>query len=206
MKNTAFKLAALAWIVTMPALLLAQNNNGDAPTRVGIINLQQAVGATNEGKQALESLQKKYAPRSQGLQQQDKEISALQDQLQNQSSMLSDQERYNIERELSEKQRHFKEAQNDYQYDSQADEQDVVRTIGQKMLKVIHEYAQQHHFALVIGAGEQQTPVYYAAKTVNITQDIVNLYNTTYPAASASSTAGSSAVSASRKAPAKPRK
>ncbi len=204
MRNTAFKLAVLACIVTMPALLPAQNQD-DAPTRVAVINLQQAIGATNEGKEALSGLQKKYAPRTQDLQQQDKEISALQDQLQNQSTMLSDQERYHLERELSDKQRRFKEAQDDYQYDSQADEQDAVRTIGQKMLKIIDQYALQHHYALVIGAGEQQTPIYYAAKTVDITQDIVNVYNATYPVNSASSAASRSATSASSKA-AKPRK
>lgn len=199
MRNTAFKLAVWVWVMTMPALLLAQNHD-DAPTRVAVINLQQAIGNTNEGKEAVANLQKKYAPRTQELQQEDKEISALQDQLQNQSSMLSDQERYNLERKLADKQRHFKEAQDDYQYDSQADEQDAIRGIGQKMLKLITRYAQQHNYALVIGAGEQQAPVYYVAKAVNITQDIVNLYNTTYPVSSASSTGSSSTASASNKA------
>ncbi|MGH9357692.1 MAG: OmpH family outer membrane protein [Terriglobia bacterium] len=174
-------------------MLLAQTKTADdIPERIAVINIQQAIAETNEGKQALSDLQKKYQPRQQDLQQQEKDIAALQDKLQNQGTMLSDQERYDLTQELNRKQRRFKEEQDDAQADYQDDTQAAVRQIGQKMVKLISQYAPERHYALVLG--DQQIPVYYASKAVDITGDIVTLYNKTYPlksAAAAPSTAPS---------------
>lgn len=192
MRNTMTKFMMLAIIVALPALLPGQSQTADdAPQKIAVINIQQAIGLTGEGKKALADIQKKYAPKQQDLQQQEKEINALQDQLQNQSSMLSEEEQYRLTRELDTKQRHFKAAQEDARDDYQADTQEAVRKIGQKMVKVISQYAEQHHFSLVIG--DQQVPVYYAAKTVDITQPIANLYNQTYPVAGAATPASQGA-------------
>ncbi|MDE3180801.1 MAG: OmpH family outer membrane protein, partial [Acidobacteriota bacterium] len=72
--------------------------------------------------------------------------------------------------------------------DYQADTQEMVRTIGQKMVKLIGQYAQQHQLSLVIGT--QQVPVYYAAKEVVITPEIVKLYDSTYPVGATTASAG----------------
>lgn len=182
MRNTMTKFMMLAMIFALPVVLPGQSSStGDAPQRIAVINIQQAIGLTGEGKKALAEIQKKYTPKQQDLQQQEKEINALQDQLQNQSSMLSEEEQYRLTRELDTKQRHFKAAQEDARDDYQADTQEAVREIGKKMVKVISQYAEQHHFSLVIG--DQQVPVYYAAKTVDITQEIADLYNQKYPVA-----------------------
>lgn len=181
MRNRLLNLAVAALVLAAPALVLAQGQAG-APEKIGVINIQEAIAETQEGKADLAELQKKYEPRRQQLQQQDKEIAALQDRLQNQSSMLSDDEKYQLSRELDEKQRHFKDAQDDATADYQADTQEMVRKIGQKMVKLIDQYSQQHQLSLVIGT--QQLPVYYAAKEVVITPEIVKLYDQTYPMAS----------------------
>jgi outer membrane protein len=194
MRSLINKLAVAGCILAAPVLLLAQST---APGKVGILDLQQAISSTQEGKQDLTQLQKKYAPKRDDLQQQSKAISALQDRIQNQSSMLSDDERYQIERELTDKQRIFKEAQDDYQYDTQEDEQEVVSTIGAKMMKLVAQYAAQHGFALVIA--NQQNLVLYASRPVDITQDIVKLYDSTYPVGAASSPAAKPASTAGAK-------
>lgn len=186
MRNRLLTLAVAALVLAAPALVLAQGQAG-GPERIGVINIQEAIAETQEGKADLAQLTKKYEPRRQQLQQEDKEIAALQDRLQNQSSMLSDDEKYQLSRQLDEKQRHFKEAQDDATADYQADTQEMVRQIGQKMVKLIDQYSQQHHLSLVIGT--QQLPVYYAAKEVVITPQIVKLYDQTYPVAAASSAA-----------------
>ena len=191
-RSTTNLVAVLSCLAVSPALLLAQAQSaGDVPERIAVLNIQQAIGETNQGRQALAELQKKYQPRQQDLQQQEKDITALQDKLQNQGSMLSDQERYDLTQELNRKQRRFKEAQDDAQADYQDDTQAAVRQIGQKMVKLISQYAPEHHYALVLG--DQQIPVYYASKAVDITEDIVALYNNTYPVRSAAAAPASSA-------------
>ncbi|MGH9377048.1 MAG: OmpH family outer membrane protein [Terriglobia bacterium] len=186
MRNLITRLAVAACVLAAPALMLAQSAE-----KIGVINLQQAIASTQEGKQDLSQLQKKYAQKRASLQQQDKDIAALQDRLQNQSSMLSDEERYQIDRQVSDKQRLLKEGQDDYQYDTQEDEQEIVSTIGAKMMKILNQYATEQHLALVIS--NQQNLVLFASKPVDITQDIVKLYDAAYPVTSSSSSTSKTA-------------
>jgi outer membrane protein len=182
MRKIVSAVSVLACVFALPVISRAQG--GDSPTsRIAVLNMQVAIASTQAGKQALGDLQKKYAPKQQDLQQQEKEIEQLQSRLQDQSTMLTSDEQYNLQRQLDEKQRHLKEAQEDDQADFQADQSEAVRQIAEKMQKLITQYAQQHGYALVIG--EQSIPVYYADKTIDITQDMIRLYNSNYPVAGA---------------------
>lgn len=192
MRNLITKLAVTACILATPALMLAQSAE-----KIGVINLQEAIASTQEGKQDLAQLQQKYAQKRASLQQMDKDITSLQDRLQNQSSMLSDAERYQDERQINDKQRLLKEGQDDYQYDTQEDEQQIVSTIGAKMMKIVNQYATEQHYALIIS--NQQNLVLFASKPVDITQDIVKLYDAANPASSAVSPASKPAPPAPTK-------
>jgi len=182
MRNIVSSLVILTWALTWPVFSAAQQ--ADSPTKIAVLNMQVAIASTEAGKQAMADLQKKYAPKQQELQQQEKKVEDLQNRLQNQSAMLTADEQDQLNRQLADAQRHLKEAQEDDQADFQADDSEAVRQIAEKMQKIIAQYAQQRGYTLVIG--EQSIPVYYAAKTIDITQDMINLYNSTYPVAASS--------------------
>lgn len=150
-----------------------------AQGKVGVINLTSAIGGTAEGKQAIANLEKKFAPRRQELQRLQEEIQALQDQLSKQSATLSDEEQRRLSREVEDKQRIFKRSADDAQADYNADTEDNVRRIGAKMVRVISDYAQQNGFVLVID--DAQLPIYYAAKEIQISADIVKRYDAANP-------------------------
>jgi len=189
---------ALAMVLS--AMLCAAQDPSTGGEKLAVINIQQAIAQTSEGKQALDAITKKYEPKRQTLQRQQDEINALQDQLTKQSATLSDDESARLRRELDQKQRLFKRDQDDDQADWQADNQDAVQRIGQKMVKVINEYGQKNGYALVID--DSQLPVYYVAKGVDITEPIVKLYDQANPV-SAASAASSPAASAPKPAAAK---
>ncbi|HEV2423662.1 MAG TPA: OmpH family outer membrane protein [Terriglobia bacterium] len=165
--------------IALSAVLCAAQDPAATPERFAVINIQQAIAQTTEGKQALDAITKKYEPKRQTLQRQQDEINALQDQIQKQGATLSDEERARLSRELDQKQRLFKRDQDDDQADWQADNQDAVQRIGQKMVKVINEYAQKNGYGLVLD--DSQLPVYYVAKGVDITDPIVKLYDQANP-------------------------
>ncbi len=179
MKSGNCVLAVLAGLLAAPAVLLAQSPAPDG-MKVGVLNMNVAVSETGEGKKGLQEIQTKYQARSQDLQKQQQEIQSLNDQLQRQSATLSDEERLRLTRQLDEKQKIFKRAQEDYQSDLQADEQDAVRRIGLKMDRIVKDYAQQNGFALVIEGGPQM-PIYYAAPQVDLTEELVKRYDAAYP-------------------------
>jgi len=178
----------LVWMTFLGVLGVATLAAGQDPAttagaKIGVINIQQAIAATGEGKAALSELEKKYAPKREELQRRQDEVNALQEQLQKQAATLSDEERARLTRDLDQKQRLFKRMQDDDNSDWQADNQDAVQRIGQKMVRVISEYAAKNGFALVIDPIQVQMPVYYVAQGLDITEPIVKLYDAANPAA-----------------------
>ncbi len=189
MKPRLFTLAAALWLLagTGPAHgqdpAASPTAGTGAVGKVGLINIQEAIASTQEGKKALGDIQKKYEPKRNELQRLDQEINALNDQLQKQAATLSDEERVRLQRELDEKQRIFKRTQEDDNADFQNDSQEVVRRIGQKMVRVINDYAQKNGFAVIFDPAAVNMPVYYAANGIDITQAIVKLYDAANPVA-----------------------
>lgn len=187
MKNRMICFSITLATLSLPLFLRAQVNPAAPSGGVGVINIQQAIATSGEGKQALDELQKKYQPRRQDLQQQQQAISALQDQAQRGATTLSDDEKFRLSREIQDKQRLFKRAQEDANSDFQADSQDIIQRIGKKMVQVINQYAQGRHLTLVLDSS--QLPLYYVAPGTDITAAIVKLYDQANPVAAASTPA-----------------
>jgi outer membrane protein len=74
-----------------------------------------------------------------------------------------------------------------------------MQELGGKMMAVLEKYATQNAFAVVLDVSNPQTPVLWAASAVDITNDIVKLYDQAYPGA-----AGAPAVPAAKPAAARP--
>jgi len=201
MKNRYLTLAALSGVLLWAPLGRSQDAAAASTGgKIGVINIQQAIASTAEGKKALSALDVKYAPKRDKLQKDQADISALQDQLQKQAATLSDDERTRLTRELDEKQRLFKREQEDDQADFQADSNDAVQRIGQRMVKVIDNYAAQNGFAVVLDPVAVQMPVYYVGKGVDITDPIVKLYDQANPVSGASAPAAKSTAPAGKPA------
>jgi len=152
---------------------------GQGGGKVGIINMQQAIADTQEGKKAFTDIQKKYQPRQQDLQRQQQEIQALQEQLQKQAATLSDEERMRLGRELEDKQKLFKRAQEDATAEYQADNQDALRRLGRKMVEIINDYAQKNGYSLVLE--EAQVQPYFLTPDVDLTEAIAKRYDAANP-------------------------
>jgi len=177
------RLTALILFLVIMAVPVAAHAQG----KIGIINMNAAIGSTAEGKKAIADLQKKYAPRKQELDQMQKEIQTIQDQLSKQTPALSDDEQRRLSRDLEEKQKILKRSADDAQSDYNADSQDTVSRIGKKMVRIIGDYALQNGFVLVIDGA--QVPIYYVAKDIDIQAEIVRRYDAANPLTGAGASA-----------------
>jgi outer membrane protein len=164
-----------------PSLLWGQSPSaGAASGKIGVINIQQAILSTSEGKKAMAELQKKFQPRQQELQRLDQEIQSLRDQLQKGAATLSDDEQRRLSRELEDKQKLFNRSSDDFKSDAGSDRDEAVRRIGEKMVRLIGDYAQQNGYSLIVD--DAQIPVYYASKEIDLTEEMVKRYDNAYPA------------------------
>src|SRR6202041_548790 len=60
-------------------------------------------------------------------------------------------------------------------------QQDVVNRIGRKLVDILNKYARDNSYTLIMDDSSQQTPVLFAANQIDVTQDIIRLYDQSYP-------------------------
>ena len=202
MKNQLIALTALMTVMGGPFSLHAQSAT-PAQSKIGVINIQAAIAGTAEGKKVFADLQKKYQPRQQELQRLQQEIQAIQDQLTKQSATLSDEEQGRLNREAEDKQKLLKRSAEDAQNDFNHDRDEAINKIGQKMVHVITDYAQQNGFTLVMD--DAQVPIYFAAKDIEITEEIVKRFDAANPVADAGAPAKPATPLAAPASPSKPK-
>jgi outer membrane protein len=168
---------AATWAQAAPAAAAAA-----APIKaVGIINLRGAIGSTAEGKQASAELQSQFAPRSSEIDALTKQISDLQQKLQAGQGKLSQEEETRLTAEGQRLTQRLDRRRNDFQEDATAAQQEVLERIGRKMVDVLDRYARENGFSVVLDTSGQNSPILYASNQVDVTQDIIRLYDQQYP-------------------------
>jgi len=177
----------LAAILTVPAVWA----QGAAPaaSKAGVINVQAAIASTAEGKQAGAELQSRFAPRTTELQNLQKQIEDLRARLQTGQTTLSDDEKARLAREGDQLTRTFQRKQQELQDDSNDAQQDVVNRIGRKLVDVLDKYSKENGYAIILDNSSQQTPVIYYSNQIDVTQDIIRLYDQSYPVKTSAATA-----------------
>jgi outer membrane protein len=105
----------------------------------------------------------------------------LQSRLANNHGTLSDDEAGRLQRQGELLTRQFQRKQDDLNEEVNAAQSDVVDNIGRKMLDVLDRYARENGYTLVLDTSAQGTPVVYSSSQIDVTQEIIRLYDQTYP-------------------------
>jgi outer membrane protein len=148
---------------------------------VGIINLRGAIGNTAEGKQASAELQSQFAPRSTEIDNLTKQISDLQQKLQAGQGKLSDEEASRLTTQGQRLTAQLDRRRTEFQEDASAAQQEVLERIGRKMVDVLDRYARENGFTVVLDSSSQNSPILYASNQIDVTQEIIRLYDQAYP-------------------------
>jgi outer membrane protein len=156
-----------------------------APTKVGVINVQVAITATAEGKQAAAEMQSQFAPRQSELDNMRKQIEDIQTRLRTNANTLSDDEKNRLATDGERLTRIYQRKQQESQDDFNEAQREIVDKIGRKMIVILDKYSADSGYAIIFDTSAQNTPVIYAANQIDITQDIIRLYDQAYPVKSA---------------------
>lgn len=202
--STLFTASSLAQAAAAPAPdgSSAPSPTTPSPTKIGIVNIQEAIISTNEGKKELEVLQQKFSPKQAELKTLNDEVENLKKTFQAQSDKLNDEERNTRAKEIEAKQKSLQRSYEDAQNDFQQAEQEMINRIGGKMLATLEKYAKANGYAVVLDVSNPQTPVLWANQGTVITKELVDAYNTQNPS---SAPAGKPAAGAAATHPAAPR-
>lgn len=186
--STLFTAASLAQAASAPAAAgktpaSAPTSAEPASTKIGIVNIQEAIFASNEGKKEVDALQQKFSPKQAELKNLSDEVENLKKTFQAQSDKLNDEERTNKAKEIELKQKTLQRNYDDAQSEFQQAEQELLNRIGGKMLKVLEKYAKANGYSVVLDVSNPQTPVLWANQGTVITKQLVDAYNVENPAA-----------------------
>jgi outer membrane protein len=182
--------------------LTAQAQQG----KFAVINIQGAIISTKDGQKAAAELNAKTAPKKKELEQKQNEINALQDQLNKGSNTLSDTAKNDLYKNIEAKKKNLQREVEDAQADLEADQNKLLQQLGQKILAVIEKYSRDNGYTMVVDVSSPQTPVLYASPSIDITKEIIELYDKNTAASSAAPTAAprAPATTSTPKPPAKP--
>lgn len=163
--------------------------SGVLPTKIAIINVQQAIMSTGDGRKAATEMQAKFTPRQDTLKKQQSDIQNLQDQMKKGTATMSDEAKSRLAREIDSKTKSLQRDADELNADIETENGRLMQELGGKMQAVWEQYLQQNGYAVLIDVSSQQTPVLWAAAAVDITPEIVKLYDQAHPFSAAAAPA-----------------
>src|SRR5580704_2786051 len=191
--------AAPSAAATTPDPTIASTAN-----RIGTINIEQAIFASNEGQRDFDALSKKLEPKQTELKNMNDEVESLKKQLSNQGDKLNEDSRGALVKQVEEKQKRLERSVQDARDDAQSQQNEIAQRILQKMAPIIVKYAGDKGFGLIMDTSNPwpQGPVLWAGPSVDITKAIVDTYNAQsgVPAPTRPTTAKPAATGATRPA------
>ena len=174
----------------LPALLAGATLNLPAqapPAKIAIIHLQNAIIGTKDGQKAAKELETRFMPRRKEIEGRQGAIQALQAQLRASSNTASEEQKNKLMRDIDVKQKALQRDGEDASAELDQEQQKLFQDIGGKVMAVIDKFASDNGFAVVIDVSAQSSPILYASTSIDITRQIVELFDKNSPAAAAAS-------------------
>ena len=171
---------SFAMVLAMAALAEGQ---GQAPVKLATIFVQNAILGTKEGGKAQQELQTRFAARKQELEKMQADIQALQARNRAGGPAMNEEARSRLMREIDAKTKTLNRDSQDFNDEVQQEQGKLINELGGRMMEVIVKYATQNGIAAVIDVSSPQTPVLWADPSIDITNQMIKLYDEAHPVA-----------------------
>jgi len=179
-------------------------SSAQSPNKVGVIQVQAAIVSTKDGQKAVADLDTKLAPLKNELEKKQAEIRGLQDKLQRGGNAMAETAKADLARMIDQKTKSYQRDMEDAQSEYQDEQRKMLEELGGKMEQVIDKYAVANGYSVILDVSNPNTPVLYAANAIDVTKEIIDLYDKAGPMTSSTPKQTPPTVMSPRPAPAKP--
>jgi outer membrane protein len=190
----------LVFPLAIMGMALAANAQS-APTKVATIQVQSAILSTKDGQKASAELTAKFNPKKAEFEKKQADIAAMQETLKKGQATMSEDARTKLMRDIDSANTKLQRDTQDAQADLDEEQQKIMQELGNKMMAIIDKYAQANGIAMVVDISNPQTPVLCAAQGIDITAEIVKLYDQANPGTGGAPTPATSAPKPAGTAP-----
>ena len=203
MKNLAVALIFSAAVLVAAAPVPAQAPAaGGLPTKVAVIDFRAAITSTAEGRQVSAELQSQFASRQSELEGITKSMEDIQTRARAGERTISDEERARLQRQYQRLQQQLQRKQEEFQQDLNDAQEDAFKRMGAKMQEVVTRYARENGYAVVMDPS--QAGVIYFSTQLDVTQDLIHLYDQAYPVKASASAPAARPAGTPAQRPAQP--
>jgi len=165
-------------LLVVSSALLAAASAVSAQSKVAIINLQRAVLESAEIKKASTELTAKYLPRQQQVEKLQRDLQALQQNLQTNAGKLTPQAEADLTAQGQRKQRELQRLSEDLQADVERERNDILGKSSQRMQAVVKKLAEAKGVDIVVDISN----TVYFKPDLEITTESIAAYDKEYPA------------------------
>lgn len=149
-----------------------------AQQKVAIIDVQRAILETAEIKKAQADLEAKFKPRQDEFEAAQKEMAAIQHQLDSQAATLTPAQGADLQGKLQLTERRVQRMQEDLQADVGRDRDAILGQVGQRMQALVTKMAQEKDLDVLIDVSN----AVYFKPALDITAEVVAAYDKAHPA------------------------
>lgn len=176
-----------------------------AQVKIAVIDMQSALLSTKEGQKAVNDLKAKFAPKEAEFQKRSQDLQAKQDQYRKTENTISDDAKAALARDIDAMTKNLQRDTDDARADLDQDQQKVLNELGQKMMQILQKYANEKQLTLVLDVSGEPNNIRFASSTVDITRDIITMYDTAPPMTNVAKPTGNVAPAAPAPRPAAPK-
>ena len=169
--------AATGAVLARPQVASAQSKSGGglAGVKVAYVDMQSAILQTEEGKNAKSKIEKEAEAKKKDLLGQQNDLKKLDDELQAQSAVLSEDAKSTKQKEFQNKLANLQKAQMNFEQEVRQKEMQETQKIFQNLSDIINEVAKKKGYDMVFERGSGA--LLYASKIDDLTAEVVNQYN-----------------------------
>jgi outer membrane protein len=160
-----------------------------SPGKVGVINIQGAIISTKDGQKAAGEIQTRFNPKKAELDKRQSDIGQLQDQLNRGRNTLSEEAQQKLVREIDQKTKALNRDTEDARAELDQEQQKLMGELFSRIQVVLDKYAKDNGYTLILDISSPQTPVMYASNAIDVTREIIELYDKNAPSATAAAPA-----------------
>ncbi len=161
------------WILVLFFFLIALPAWGQEKVKIGFVDIQRAISESQAGKKAKERFQAQVKKVEGDLMKEKQEVERMKNDFDKKASLLKEEERFNMEKELQRRALGYQRSMQDYQEELRQRESEMTAAILQDLQKLVAEVGKSEKFTLIL----ERSQVLYSDQGVDITNKVIELYN-----------------------------
>lgn len=146
-----------------------------AEPKFGVVDMQKALQAVDDGKKAKATLEKEFNDKKKQIQAEEEALKKVTEDFKKQSMVLSEEARNRKQGEIQERIMKYREMFGKAQADIQGRERELTEPIITKLRRVVTEIGEKDNYSMIFEKNENS--VLYHVKKDDLTDRVISAYN-----------------------------